>query len=52
MQSNWIKSGIHITHMGSKSIETHGTENTNFIAETPSVEVVGGMVEEGAHKSL
>ena len=38
--------------MGSKSIETHGTENTNFIAETPSVEVVGGMVEEGARKSL
>ena len=38
--------------MGSKSIETHETENTNLTAEILSVEVVGAMVEEGAHKSL
>ena len=38
--------------MGSKSIETHETENTNFTAEMPSVDVVGAMIGEGAHKSL
>ena len=33
--------------MGSKSIETHETENTNFTAEIPSAELVGVWLRRG-----